>query len=205
MQEFFTFLNSINPLHVYGIVLAVALIENLFPPSPSDIMIVAAGSLVGMGRLGFPETLVAATAGSVLGFIIMYKIGDWFGDHILEQGKLKFIPIESVHKVERWFVKYGYAIIVINRFLTGTRAVVSFFAGMSELKLVPTTALCFVSALLWNTILILIGVFVGQNFDLIGYYLDTYSQIATIAVAAIAALLVGRYLLIRRKRAKSAS
>ena len=205
MQEFFTFLNGINPLHVYGIVLAVALIENLFPPSPSDIMIVAAGSLVGMGRLGFPETLVAATAGSVLGFIIMYKIGDWFGDHILEQGKIKFIPIESVHKVERWFVKYGYAIIVVNRFLTGTRAVVSFFAGMSELKLAPTTALCFVSALLWNTILILIGVFVGQNFDLIGYYLDTYSQIATIAVAAIAALLVGRYLLIRRKRAKSAS
>ena len=205
MQEFFTFLNGIDPLYVYGIVLAVALIENLFPPSPSDIMIVAAGSLVGMGRLGFPETLASATTGSVLGFIIMYKIGDWFGDHILEQGKIKFIPIESVHKVERWFVKYGYAIIVINRFLTGTRAVVSFFAGMSELKLLPTTGLCFVSALLWNAILILIGVFVGQNFDLIGYYLDTYSQIVTIGVIAIAGLLVARYLLIRRKKAQSTS
>ena len=205
MQEFFTFLNGIDPLYVYGIVLAVALIENLFPPSPSDIMIVAAGSLVGMGRLGFPETLVSATTGSVVGFIIMYKVGDWFGDHILEQGKIKFIPIESVHKVERWFVKYGYAIIVINRFLTGTRAVVSFFAGMSELKLLPTTGLCFVSALLWNTILILIGVFVGQNFDLIGYYLDTYSQIVTIGVIAIAGVLVARYLLIRRKKAQRTS
>ncbi len=71
-------------------------------------------------------------------------------------------------------------------FSPGTRAVVSFFAGMSELKLLPTTGLCFVSALLWNTILILIGVFVGQNFDLIGYYLDTYSQIVTIGVIAIA-------------------
>jgi membrane protein DedA with SNARE-associated domain len=205
VQEFFTFLNGIDPLYVYGLVLAVALIENLFPPSPSDIMIVAAGSLVGMGRLGFPETLIFATTGSVLGFIIMYKVGDWFGDHILEQGKIKFIPIESVHKVERWFVKYGYAIIVINRFLTGTRAVVSFFAGMSELKLVPTTALCFVSALFWNTILILIGVFVGQNFDLIGYYLDTYSNIVTFAVVAIAGVLVARYLLIRRKKAQSIS
>ncbi len=205
MQEFFTFLNGIDPLYVYGIVLAVALIENLFPPSPSDLMIVAAGSLVGMGRLGFPETLIAATTGSVVGFIIMYEIGDWFGDHILEQGKIKFIPIESVHKVERWFVKYGYAIIVINRFLTGTRAVVSFFAGMSELKIVPTTALCFVSALFWNAILILIGVFVGQNFDLIGYYLDTYSQIVTYAVIAIAGLLVARYVLIRRKKAQNIS
>lgn len=205
MQEFFTFLNSINPIYVYGIVMAVALIENLFPPSPSDVMIIAAGSLVGMGRLGFPETLAAATTGSVLGFIVMYKIGDWFGDHILEQGKIKFIPIESVHKVERWFVKYGYAIIVVNRFLTGTRAVVSFFAGMSELKLVPTTALCFVSALLWNAILIMLGVFVGQNFDRIGYYLDTYSRVVTIALIVIAVLFLARYLLTRRKNAKSTS
>jgi membrane protein DedA with SNARE-associated domain len=76
---------------------------------------------------------------------------------------------------------------------------------MSELKLLPTTGLCFVSALLWNAILILIGVFVGQNFDLIGYYLDTYSQIVTIGVIAIAGLLVARYLLIRRKKAQSTS
>ena len=185
MQDIFQFLSTIDPLAVYGLVLGIALIENLFPPAPSDVMIIAAGSLVGLGQVGFVETLLSATAGSTIGFVMMYKIGEWFGDHILEQGKIKFLPVESVHRVERWFVKYGYAIIVINRFLTGTRAVVSFFAGMSELRLPLTAVLCFFSALIWNAILISIGMYLGQNWEKIGFYLSTYSQGVTAVLVLI--------------------
>ena len=156
-------------------------------------MIVAAGTLVGLGHVGFIPTLLSATAGSTLGFLIMYKIGDWFGDNILEQGKIKFLPIEQVHRVERWFTKYGYMIIVINRFLTGTRAVVSFFAGMSELKLLPTTLLCFLSALLWNTILVLAGYYLGQNWDRIGLYITTYSQIVTTIIVLVVLIWAARF------------
>jgi len=198
MQDFFQYLNSIDPFVVYGLVLGFALVENLFPPSPSDLMIVAAGSLVGIGKLNFVVTLLFATAGSTIGFMMMYKIGDWFGDNILERGKLKFIPLEAVHKVERWFAKYGYTIIVINRFLTGTRAVVSFFAGMSELRLSTTTLLCTVSALAWNTVLITIGFYLGQNWDRISLLLNTYSQLVTAVAIIIVVLLVVRFVLNRR-------
>jgi membrane protein DedA with SNARE-associated domain len=198
MQDFFQYLNTIDPLVVYGLVLGFALVENIFPPSPSDLMIIAAGSLVGIDKLSFITTLLCATAGSTIGFVIMYKIGDWFGDNILERGKLKFIPIEAVHKVERWFAKYGYAIIVVNRFLTGTRAVVSFFAGMSELKLSTTTVLCAVSALAWNAVLVTIGFYLGQNWDRITLLLNTYSQLATAVAIIIVVLLVVRYVLGRR-------
>ncbi len=194
MQDIFQFLSTLDPLYVYALVLGLALVENLFPPSPSDIMIVAAGSLIGLGQVDFLITLLSATAGSTLGFIAMYKVGDWFGDHILEQGKIKFLPVEAVFKVERWFRKYGYAIIVVNRFLTGTRAVVSFFAGMSELKLVPTTLLCFVSALLWNAILIGLGFYLGQNWDRIGFFLTTYSQAVTTLVIIVVLVLIARYI-----------
>ncbi len=198
MQDFFQYLNGIDPLVVYSLVLGFALVENLFPPSPSDLMIVAAGSLVGIGKINFALTLLFATAGSTIGFMIMYKIGDWFGDNILEQGKLKFIPIEAVHKVERWFAKYGYAIIVINRFLTGTRAVVSFFAGMSELRLSLTTILCTLSALAWNAVLITVGYYLGQNWDRIGLLLNTYSQLVTAVAIVIVVVLVVRFVLNRR-------
>jgi membrane protein DedA with SNARE-associated domain len=199
MQEFFQYLNGIDPLVVYALVFGFAFAENLFPPSPSDFMIIAAGSLVGVEKLGFMATLLSATAGSAIGFMVMYKIGDWFGDHILEQGKLKFIPIEAVHKVERWFSRWGYAIIIINRFLTGTRAVVSFFAGMSELNLLTTTILCTVSALVWNAILIGIGYYLGQNWDRIGILLNTYSQLVTAIGIVVVLFLVVRYVLGRRK------
>ncbi len=198
MQEFFQYLSGIDPLVVYGLVLALALVENIFPPSPSDVMIIAAGSLVGIQKLDFLITVFSATAGSVAGFVVMYKIGDWFGDHILEKGKIKFIPIEAVHKVERWFTRYGYLVIVVNRFLTGTRAVVSFFAGMSELRLSTTVLLCAVSALVWNTILVAIGYYLGQNWDKISLLLNTYSQLATVVAVIVVLFLVIRYVLNRR-------
>lgn len=202
MQEAFQYLSSIDPLYVYALVMGLALVENLFPPSPSDVMIVAAGTLVGMGHVSFIPSLLSATAGSTLGFMIMYKIGDWFGDHILEQGKIKFLPIEQVHRVERWFQKYGYMIIVINRFLTGTRAVVSFFAGMSELKLLPTTGLCFLSALVWNAILILSGYYLGQNWDRISFFISTYSQIVTTLVVLVVIVWAARFVYKRTNGSK---
>ncbi len=204
MEEIFQFLSTIDPLYVYGLVLGLALVENLFPPAPSDVMIVAAGSLIGMGQVGFVETLLSATAGSTIGFLIMYKIGDWFGDHILEKGKIKFLPVESVYKVERWFKKYGYTIIVLNRFLTGTRAVVSFFAGVSELKIIPTTLLCFVSALLWNAILVLGGMYLGQNWDRITFYLTTYSQAVTALVIVGLLIWVARFIYSRTNGGRKA-
>lgn len=186
MEDFILFIQSLDPYLIYVVVFAIAYIENVFPPSPSDVVVVFAGSLVGLERVGFAQTLLVATAGSTLGFITMYKIGDWFGDKILEQGKISFIPVSAVKKVEEWFARYGYWIIIANRFLAGTRAVVSFFAGMSELKLFKTTVLSFLSALVWNSILVAAGFYLGKNWERVGFYLSTYSQVVTaIIVLAI--------------------
>ena len=127
MEQFVNYLVALNPLWIYCIAGAIAYIENVFPPSPSDIILVSAGSLVGLGRVDFALLLVLSTIGSTAGFLTMYKVGDWFGLRILEAGKFKYIPIEKVHKVETWFKTYGYWIVIANRFLAGTRAVVSFF------------------------------------------------------------------------------
>jgi membrane protein DedA with SNARE-associated domain len=203
VESFILFFQGLDPLLVCVLLFLLAFVENLFPPSPSDVMIVVGGTLVGMDKLGFLPALLSATAGSVAGFVVMYKIGDWFGDHILEQGKIRFIKIETVHKVEGWFRDHGYWIIVINRFLTGTRAVVSFFAGMSEMKLGLTTLLCAVSALAWNAVLVSLGMFVGQNFSEINGYIQTYSRIVTIVVIVVTLFFIGRFIWKRRMAART--
>ncbi len=194
MEDFILQLKSLDPFLIYLAVFSIALIENVFPPSPSDLVIVFAGSLVGIEQVGFAETLFTATLGSAIGFVLMYKIGDWFGDRILEQGKIKFIPLEAVRKVELWFARYGYGIIIANRFLAGTRAVVSFFAGMSRLNLRKTIALSFLSALAWNSILLFGGFYLGQNWRRIGFYLSTYGQIVTGLIILVVLVLVARFL-----------
>lgn len=201
METIITYLQQLSPLWVYAAIFFIAYIENIFPPSPSDVMIVAGGYLVGIGNIDFTTALVIATIGSTSGFMSMYKIGDWFGLKIIETGKIKFLPLESVHQVESWFRKYGYWLIIANRFLSGTRAVVGFFAGMAEVKFIPTTILCFISALVWNGILIYAGTLVGENWESIGAYLTTYSQIVTALI--VIAVGIGIFFWYRRKEKKN--
>jgi membrane protein DedA with SNARE-associated domain len=193
VEEFIRSLTNLNPVLIYVLVASIACLENIFPPFPSDVVIVFAGSLAGLGTIDFTASLVFTTMGSTLGFMMMYKVGDWFGLKILEAGKLKFIPRESVHKVEGWFRRYGYAVVVANRFLAGTRAVVSFFAGMSELSFVKTSVLCFFSALAWNFLLLLAGRKLGENWQAIALYLETYSKAVTTIVVVAILVLVGQY------------
>jgi membrane protein DedA with SNARE-associated domain len=130
----------------------------------------------------------------------MYKVGDWFGVRILEAGKFKYIPLDKVHKVETWFKIYGYWIVIANRFLAGTRAVVSFFTGMSELSLWRTTVLSFFSSLLWNFILLFAGRELGQNWRVISSYLETYGKVVTIVLIVVILLFVCRYYYKNRNR-----
>ncbi len=201
METIITYLQQLSPVWVYAAIFFIAYIENIFPPSPSDVMIVAGGYLVGVGHIDFFAALIIATIGSTTGFMTMYQIGDWFGLKIIETGKIKYLPLESVHKVESWFRHYGYWLIIVNRFLSGTRAVVGFFAGMSEIKFIPTAVLCFVSALVWNWILIYAGTLLGENWKSIGFYLTTYSQLVTVLI--VTGILAGILLWYRRRRKRN--
>lgn len=199
MEELIRHLSALNPVWVYLAVSGIAFLENVFPPLPSDALVLFVGSLVGVGTLDFTVALTVTTIGSTAGFVVMYKVGDWFGLKILETGKVPFIPVDKVHKVEGWFRKYGYILIVVNRFLTGTRAVVSFFAGMSELPLTTTTILSFVSALVWNFLLLFTGRELGENWQVIGSYLAAYSKIVTFILVLIVLLLALSYFYTRLK------
>lgn len=196
---------KVDPLWVYLGIAAVAYVENIFPPFPSDIIVVAAGSMAGIGTVDFSLALLIATVASTLGFGTMYKIGLWFGKAILEKGRIKFIPVENVRKVEQWFQRYGYGLIVANRFLAGTRAVISFAAGLSELSFWKTVLLSFVSSCAWNYLLLIAGKKLGENWRAIGTYLETYSAVVTGIILIVVLVIVARWFYRRTAALNSSS
>ena len=200
MEDFVSSLIHLDPTLVLLAVLGIAFLENLLPPFPSDVLVVAAGSLVGLGTVGFVHVLLAAAIGSTLGFVAMYFIGKWFGHRILAEGRLPFVPPRAMRTVHAWFERYGYWLIIANRFLAGTRAVVAFFAGMSDLRLGTTVALSFASSLLWNAVLVTAGFILGNNWERVGFYLSTYSQVVTGIVVLVIIILVIRYFSTRNGR-----
>ena len=196
------FLTGLPPLGVLFFAFLIAYAENIFPPSPSDILIVFCGTLVGIGTIDFYSLAVASTLGGCAGFCTMYIVGRKFGTTITTSPRFSFLPIASITKAEEWFRRYGTWLIVVNRFLSGTRAVISLFAGISQLPFGRTLLLSAISALAWNSLLILAGMLLGERWRTINEYLTMYSQFIT-PTLVVGLLIYFGYSYYRKKSNKS--
>ncbi|OGV03131.1 MAG: hypothetical protein A2330_05950, partial [Ignavibacteria bacterium RIFOXYB2_FULL_36_7] len=170
--------------------------------SPSDLVVVIGGSLVATEAINFVPTLILTTIGSVLGFMTLYYIGSQVDKKVIRAGKMKFISAQAVDTVENWFTKWGYTVIVANRFLPGTRSVISFFAGLSELKVLKTVILATTSALFWNAIMIYLGMIFGNNIERVDFYLSRYQEIVLIITGVVILFFVIRYFFFNKKKSK---
>lgn len=198
MEQGIAWLQHLSPAGVLALMFFFAYIENVFPPSPSDVLLVFAGTLIGLGTIGFLPALLAATAGSTLGFMTAYGLGRYFENHVVEGRLGKFLPVGTIMQVERLFQRFGYGVVLANRFLAGTRGIVSFFAGMSKMNLAVTTGLCAVGALAWNAILLYLGKLFGGNWRLAVAYIVVYSKWATIIFGA--AMIAAVWVFLRKRR-----
>jgi len=198
-EDILTQISTFSPIWIYLTLFFFAFVENVFPPSPSDVVLVVGGSLVGTGAISFILALTFAILGSILGFMLMFYIGSTVDKKVIHSGKFKFIPVESLDKVEAWFRKYGYFIIIANRFMPGTRAVISFFAGISNLEAKKTIILCFISALVWNAIMLYLGFIFGDNVEKVDQYLTTYSNIVIAVTIIVILFFVVRFFFRKKK------
>jgi membrane protein DedA with SNARE-associated domain len=203
MEQAIAWLQTLSPVGVLGLMFFIAYIENIFPPSPSDVLLVFAGTLVGIGVVGFAPALTLATLGSTLGFMTAYVLGRYFEQHFVSGRYHRYLPVNAIHQVERLFKRFGYGVIVANRFLAGTRAIVSFFAGMSKMNLPATTLLSAVSAAVWNSILLYLGVIFANNWRVAAEYLETYTKVVTVVVGAAVAIILWRFFRKRRDAANA--
>ena len=199
LEEILVYISSLEAVWIYIILFLFSFVENVFPPSPSDVVVVVGASLIASTSIGFLPVLFITSIGSALGFIIMYYVGYFLSEKVLRSGKLKFVSQDALHKTDEWFSKYGYWIILANRFLPGTRSVISFFSGVHELHVVKTFLLALVSAFVWNLIIIYLGMTLGNNVELIDYYLSTYSQLG-IGVTILVILIFGIRYLYKKKQ-----
>ncbi len=192
-------MSNLDPLVIYLILFFFAFIENVFPPSPSDIVVVVGASLIASTSMGFVPVLIITSLGSSLGFMLMYFVGKLSGEKIIRSGKISFITEESLNSTNIWFNKWGYKLIIANRFMPGTRSVISFFAGVYELALIKTFVLATISAFAWNLLIIYAGMLLGNNVESIDYYLATYSKIGVALSVVVILFFVIKYFAKRNK------
>lgn len=200
-ENLIEWIQTLSPLSIYLIFGLIAYLENVVPPIPGDVLVAFGGYLAAERIIGFSPVLAITTVASVFGFMSMYAVGAYFGDKIEVQRKkfwlMRFLDVKYFDKGKRWMDKYGQGVILANRFLAGTRSVISITAGITKTKVYTTIISSSISSLLWNTILLGMGWFVHENWQVIGHYLNVYGWIILSSIVVFIAI---RFFYKRKKK-----
>src|SRR5690348_4667739 len=147
-----------------GAGLAVAL-ENLFPPIPSEVILPLAGFTAGQGRMSLIGAIAWTTLGSVVGAVALYYAGVLLGRERLRAiaGRLPLIKLSDIDRTEAWFHRHGPKTVLLGRMIPIFRSLISIPAGVERMSL-PVFLVCTaVGSLVWNSIFVLAGYFLGAN------------------------------------------
>lgn len=203
-QDLILWIETLPPLTIYLVFLAIAYGENVIPPIPGDVLVAFGGFLAAESIISIWIVFIVTTIASVVGFMTMYHLGSYWGSGIQRQREkywlMRFISLKNIQKVRDWMKKWGQGVILANRFLAGTRSVISITAGISHTPVWPTIISSTISSILWNGILLGFGWVVHENWQIIGDYLSIYGRI----ILLLLALFLGGRLLLRFYRKKMA-
>jgi membrane protein DedA with SNARE-associated domain len=192
------FIDQAPPALVFIAIFLASYIENIFPPIPGDTILIFGAYLVGRGNLSFTVALLTTLLGSVLGFLTLYGVGYKFGRGFMYSKQQTWFSPQSLARVEKLFERWGYGVVLINRFMAGLRSVIGLFAGIGKLSFGKVVLLALVSSFFWNGTLIWLGSSIGENWELIGIYLRDYNLVVTtILILVIGGLLIHRYLVVK--------
>ena len=192
----------IEQLGYLGVALLVVL-ENVFPPIPSEIVLPFAGFVAQQGSESVVLMILAATVGSVVGALIMYWIAAIIGDERLHAftrrfGKWVQIREADLTRAEEWFDRHAMSAVLVGRCVPLIRSVVSIPAGFRRMKLIPYIAYTFLGSLVWNIALVGAGAVLGENWERVEPVVATFQWIVIVVILAGLARLA--YVVVQRRR-----
>jgi len=183
----------IERLGAVGVALLVIL-ENVFPPIPSEIVLPFAGFVAQRGDGSVVVMIFAATVGAVVGAVILYGVSALIGPDRLRAFVVRFgrwfgVKPTDLERAENWFDRHAVAAVLLGRCVPLIRSVVSVPAGFRRMSIAPFLLYTAVGSLVWNTALIGAGAILGDQWDRVEPYVATLQWV----VVGLLVLLVLRF------------
>ncbi|MCK0113018.1 DedA family protein [Ornithinimicrobium sp. F0845] len=166
-----------------GAGLAIAA-ENLFPPIPSEVILPLAGFTASRGSFTIAEAIFWTTAGSVVGAFVLYTLGVLLGRDRLRViwGWLPLVKMSDLDKTEAWFARHGKKTVLFGRFIPIFRSLISIPAGIERMPPLIFGVLTLAGSLVWNTIFVMAGYLLGENWHRVEPYADWFQKVVIVAV-----------------------
>ena len=174
-------------------VFLLILVENLFPPIPSEVILTFGGVMTVCTDMTPVGVILFSTAGSLAGAVILYSVGRFLPDEVFRKllcgqiGHLLHFRLEDVDLAKGWFRERGRSAVFLCRLIPIVRSLISIPAGIARMPFVPFLVFTAAGSLLWNTVLVYAGRIAGDSWEKVsaafGVYSDLFLMIAEISIA----------------------
>jgi membrane protein DedA with SNARE-associated domain len=185
MSSILDWLLTIDERWLYLVVLVSSFIENMFTPFPGDTITVFGAYLAGIDKANPLWMAIAASLGGTGGFMGLFYVGKFLIKKGESRKSILGIKLDKIEIVNNYFSKYGYLVILLNRFFYGTRMVIALFAGISRLDAKKTFICSLVSSLIWSSILVYLGDTLGANWKEFSYIIGEYNKFFIVFIVVI--------------------
>ena len=179
------------------------LLENVFPPIPSELVMPWAGYSVSQGQSSFIAVVIAGSIGSFVGAYAWYWVARRIGKERLatwvdKNGAWLTISRNDIDQVDRWFERWGAAAVLLCRLIPGLRTLISVPAGFANMPAAKFSAYTAIGTIAWTALLAVIGLWLGKKYgDLAG----PLSWVSSGVIAVMLAIWI--YRLVQQHRARS--
>lgn len=173
-------------LYGYKAIFILITIENIFPPIPCEIILTFGGFLTTISSLQPYGVIIVATLASYLGAVILYFMG-----YLIKVDRLKEILMRCHFKENdfersiKWFENYNSLAVFLGRLVPIIRSIISIPAGITKMNFFSFSIFTLIGTLIWNSILVSIGIMLGNNWILISKYLKQYALVIGIIILII--------------------
>ena len=172
--------------HYWGVALLM-LLETVFPPIPSEVIMTVAGVSASRGTMNLWGTIAAGTAGAMLGNWLWYWLAIKFGEarmHVFIDRYSRWLTLDwaEIERGHGLFRKHGPIIVLVARMLPTLRSLISIPAGLFGMSLRRFLVFSTIGTAGWSAALACAGYFLGSQFDDIEKWLGPLSTVIMVGI-----------------------
>jgi len=184
-DELLLYLTTKQAITIYVVIWVSAFVENVFPPFPSDAIVLAGAFMAGEGRLAYLPLFLIATLGGLSGAMLLFYLGKSRGRFYFMRYNKQYFKIENLQKIEGWFHRWGSPILIISRFVPGVRSVIAIAAGIGGVRAPRMLVLTLISFSLWYGLLLTGMYLVKSNWQQLVEFIRSFNYVLIIVSAVV--------------------
>lgn len=185
-------------------ILVLIVTENVFPPIPSEIILTFGGFMTTFTSMTPIGVILYSTVGAVLGAYILFGVGILLSperiEKLLDLKVIRMLGFKKgdIVKAMGWFDRRGKLTVLICRCVPIVRSLISIPAGMAKMNKWVFGIYTLIGTLIWNTVLVTLGVIAGASWEKIAEFFDMYSTVTLFVIGAI--VIVGAVVFIVKRK-----